>query len=73
MVCFRPSISTVESCIRSFISLFDCFIVSKIPLIFGKGGSTINDLEKRLKVHIDVVEKGPSDETATNYELPFTF
>ncbi len=44
-----------------------------IPSIIGKGGSTINDLEKRLKVHIDVVEKGPSDETATNYELPFTF
>jgi ATPase len=44
-----------------------------IPSIIGKGGSTINDLEKRLKVHIDVVEKGPSDEAATNYELPFTF
>ena len=44
-----------------------------IPSIIGKGGSTINDLEKKLKVHIDVVEKGPSDEAATNYELPFTF
>ena len=44
-----------------------------IPSIIGKGGSTINDLEKRLKVHIDVVEKDPSDEAATNYELPFTF
>ena len=44
-----------------------------IPSIIGKGGSTINELEKRLKVHIDVVEKGPSDETTTDYELPFTF
>ena len=44
-----------------------------IPSIIGRGGSTINDLEKRLKVHIDVVEKGPSDETAADYELPFTF
>jgi len=44
-----------------------------IPSIIGRGGSTINDLEKRLKVHIDVVEKGPSDETTSNYELPFTF
>lgn len=44
-----------------------------IPSIIGRGGSTINDLEKRLKVHIDVVEKGPSDETQTDYELPFTF
>lgn len=44
-----------------------------IPSIIGKGGSTINDLEKRLKVHIDVVEKSPSDETTADYELPFTF
>jgi ATPase len=44
-----------------------------IPSIIGKGGSTINNLEKMLKVHIDVVERGPSDETSTNYELPFTF
>jgi len=44
-----------------------------ISSIIGKGGSTINDLEKRLKVHIDVVEKDPSDEAASNYELPFTF
>jgi len=31
-------------------------MVSKqnIPSIIGRGGSTINDLEKMLKVHIDV-------------------
>ncbi len=45
----------------------------KIPSIIGKGGSTINSLEKMLKVHIDVVEKEASGETSTNYELPFTF
>jgi len=44
----------------------------KIPSIIGKGGSTINNLEKMLKVHIDVVEKG-SGETSIDYELPFTF
>lgn len=44
----------------------------KIPSIIGKGGSTINNLEKMLKVHIDVVEKGLG-ETSIDYELPFTF
>lgn len=45
----------------------------KIPSIIGKGGSTINSLEKMLKVHIDVVEKDTSGEASANYELPFTF
>ncbi len=44
-----------------------------IPSIIGKGGSTINDVEKWRKIPIDVVEKRPADDTATNYELPFTF
>jgi len=47
-----------------------------IPSIIGKGGTNINDLEKQLKVHIDVVERGsqytPSSLDST-YELPFTF
>lgn len=47
-----------------------------IPSIIGKGGSNINDLEKQLKVHIDVAERGsqytPSSLDST-YELPFTF
>ncbi len=45
----------------------------KIPSIIGKGGSTINSLEKMLKVHIDVVEKDTSGVSSANYELPFTF
>jgi len=47
-----------------------------IPSIIGKGGSNINDLEKQLKVHINVTERGteytPSSLDST-YELPFTF
>ena len=45
-----------------------------IPSIIGKGGSNINDLEKTLKVHIDVVEKDLSSPTAdSEYDLPFSF
>jgi ATPase len=43
-----------------------------IPSIIGKGGSNINDLEKSLKVHIDVVERG-STNIPTDHDLPFTF
>ena len=45
-----------------------------IPLIIGRGGSNINDLEKSLKVHIDVVQKNSeisSDQITNN--LPFSF
>ena len=45
-----------------------------IPSIIGKGGSNINDLEKTLKVHIDVVEKDlSSPNTDSEYDLPFSF
>ena len=44
-----------------------------IPSVIGKGGSTINDLEKSLKVHIDVVEREPSQPSTSDYELPYTF
>ena len=47
-----------------------------IPSIIGKGGSNINDLEKMLKVHIDVVEKdlsSPSPSVDSEYDLPFSF
>ena len=45
-----------------------------IPSIIGRGGSNINELEKSLKVHIDVVQKNsetPPDQI-TN-DLPFSF
>ena len=45
----------------------------KIPSIIGRGGSTINDLEKMLQVHIDVVEKDSYESTNSNYGLPFDF
>jgi len=48
-----------------------------IPSVIGRGGSTISELEKMLKLHIDVVpqdspkssEGSPSDD----FELPFDF
>jgi ATPase len=42
-----------------------------IPSIIGKGGSNINEIEKLLKIHIDVVEKNSSSASAG--DLPFTF
>lgn len=45
-----------------------------IPSLIGKGGSTINDLEKVLHVHIDVVPKGFDSDHETNDEnIPFDF
>jgi len=44
-----------------------------IPSIIGRGGSNIINMEKLLKVKIDVVEKDSNDETSSNYELPFSF
>ena len=44
-----------------------------IPSVIGRGGSTINDLEKILKVHIDVVPKESSDHFSGGFELPFDF
>lgn len=40
--------------------------------IIGKGGSNINEIEKLLKIHIDVVEKN-SHSANTSGDLPFTF
>ena len=50
-------------------------MVSKqnIPSIIGRGGSTINDLEKMLKVHIDVAEKELSDIPSYGPSLAFDF
>lgn len=44
-----------------------------IPSIIGRGGSTINDLEKMLAVHIDVIEKEDSLSSDFEHELPFDF
>jgi len=43
-----------------------------ISSIIGRNGSTIKDLEKMLKVHIDVAEKDQFA-SSTRSELPFTF
>ena len=43
-----------------------------IPSIIGRGGSNINDIEKSLKIHIDVVERDSSSYTSSG-DLPFSF
>ncbi|KAF6244041.1 ATPase [Nitrosopumilus sp. b1] len=43
-----------------------------IPSIIGKGGSTINDLQKLLNVHIDV-EENDEDDSFPDAEIPYTF
>lgn len=44
-----------------------------IASIIGRGGSNINEIEKLLKVHIDVVEKSSDDISLTSDDLPFNF
>lgn len=44
-----------------------------IPSIIGRGGSNINEIEKSLKVHIDVVPRTSDDLSITSNDLPFTF
>ena len=47
-----------------------------IPSVIGRGGATISELEKMLKVHIDVVPKDPSYSSSMpseNFELQFDF
>jgi ATPase len=43
-----------------------------IPSIIGRGGSNINDIEKSLNIHIDVVERDSST-TSGSGDLPFSF
>ena len=54
----RVKVSVDEQCIASII---------------GKGGSNINDIEKFLKVHIDVVQKDSNHSSRMTNDLPFTF
>lgn len=44
-----------------------------IPSIIGKGGSNINEIEKFLKIHIDVVQKDSEHQSFRTNDLPFTF
>lgn len=44
-----------------------------IPSIIGRGGSNINEIEKSLKIHIDVVAKDPHESSDMTNDLPFTF
>ena len=44
-----------------------------IPSIIGRGGSNINELEKLLQVHIDVVAKNSKSLSLPSNDLPFTF
>jgi len=43
-----------------------------IPSIIGRGGSNINDIEKSLNIHIDIVERDLSSDTSFE-DLPFSF
>jgi len=44
-----------------------------IPSIIGRGGSNINDIEKSLKVHIDVVQISTDKVSLASGDLPFSF
>ena len=44
-----------------------------IASIIGRGGSNIKEIEKSLRVHIDVVEKTSDDISLTSSDVPFSF
>ncbi len=45
-----------------------------IASIIGRGGSNIKEIEKSLRVHIDVVEKTSADDVSlTSNDIPFSF
>ena len=44
-----------------------------IPSIIGRGGSNINEIEKFLKVHVDVVQKDSGYSSRMTNDLPFTY
>lgn len=44
-----------------------------IASVIGRGGATINDLQKILKVHIDVVPKDSSETQSDDFELAYDF
>ena len=44
-----------------------------IASIIGRGGSNISEIEKHLKVHIDVVQKNADELPSMSDDIPFTF
>ena len=44
-----------------------------VASIIGRGGTNINEIEKFLKVHIDVVAKDSESLSLTSNEIPFNF
>jgi len=44
-----------------------------IPSIIGRGGSNINEIEKSLQIHIDVVAKNSENLSLSSHDLPFAF
>jgi ATPase len=44
-----------------------------IASIIGRGGSNISEIEKHLKIHIDVVQKNTDELTSLSDDIPFTF
>jgi len=54
----RVKVSVHEDCIASII---------------GRGGSNIDEIEKFLKVHIDVVAKDSEDSSLISNDIPFSF
>jgi len=44
-----------------------------IASIIGKGGSNINDIEKFLKIHVDVVQKDSNHSSRMTNDIPFTY
>ena len=44
-----------------------------IASIIGRGGTNISEIEKYLKVHIDVVQKNTDELSSISDDIPFTF
>lgn len=44
-----------------------------IASIIGRGGSNISEIEKYLKIHIDVVQKNTDELPSMSDDIPFTF
>ena len=50
------------------------FVAEKnISSIIGKGGSNINEIEKHLKIHIDILSKEDDNPSKQIHDLPFNF
>ena len=76
----RLAESKIRDTIRRFDSEAEIEILSNnsirvrvdkesIPALIGRGGSTINELEKSLGVHIDVEEKNQASTSSERFEM----